>query len=539
MIITVNGNQHTVQIEKDFSPKFQTGIKASQLFNGSFYFTDRGVGGDKMYSKFKISGLTNDINSLVDDLYLEDSTITLNCEDYEKIFGPGYNYAATIICVYDFKVYDIESIETSILEIEVRANQLSFLSGQNFIVDFIRYPVKRVIETAKNSFLSLKQDDFGGRLRDTNTKVDGSGYPTKAEIATVEYDLKDSEAKDLFLYIRSIRDNSFLFQTNSHFEVFLNKTDSYVKVLDLKMKPNGIGFWVFTVTLILDKQWQSTEYSIAGSTTGTGVILFTDDNADTLKEYTGLNVNMNALEFSGLSFVASSSNDRLLVSKDNYKFIDTLGFPMLDSVQNIVCGNGRIICNQLTNGGYYSDNYGETWTYISPSNQENNIYQSCYFDGYYYFAARSTVDNFWRIYRSQTGINSYTLVYTTDSTDSYATMECASFGIALVSNTSIFKTTDGTSWSKTTTTQICDSASASGDGKLVFIGNNYSLVTTDLTTFNLYSIGFSGPTAAHTGMTYDGKNFISDGLISPDGQNWSALNTSTLTGTFKIASTYG
>lgn len=249
MIITANGNAHSVDIRKGFKPKYIRALKFDKTLSGKYYVSDRGADSDKYTCKFTVIDEDTVITPLVKDLYSESGQITIDTEGF-NIFGDGIDHSGLFICNYSFKNYPITNIRTATVEIAVKV--VSAIVYDSSVVAelpslFYKYPVKRSISTYKNSYDSMAIGDYGN-----NVLVDYAGQNMKSEGLAVSITTDCNDFAKLHKFIAELRGDYFLLNNNEHFKPFLDSSSEYVKILKFDYSPNGEKYWNVSLTLTND-----------------------------------------------------------------------------------------------------------------------------------------------------------------------------------------------------------------------------------------------------------------------------------------------
>jgi len=248
MIITANSTPHTVDIRESFTPIFKRAIKFITSLNGKYQPSDRGAVSDKYECVFTVIGDIADINDLVDDLYLNSGQLTIDTQG-GKIFGTGVDHSGTFTCnLLNKPKYPIRDLRTATVQLKVRVvSPIVYDSGIPATLPtlFYQWPVNREINVQKSPFDAIEVGDFGNV-----TRVDSLGVAIKSEVANVKFKQKDDEFGRLHRFVAATRGDSFLLNTETCLELFLNSTSESVKIIDFKYKPDGIKYWDVTMKLV-------------------------------------------------------------------------------------------------------------------------------------------------------------------------------------------------------------------------------------------------------------------------------------------------
>jgi hypothetical protein len=240
---------YDVDVSDNFTPSYERAIKSVQKMNGDYYFSDRGETFDKYNSKIVLTDITDHINDICKSLYECKGLIFIDTEG-GNIFGPalvgGYSDDNVFLCQYQFQKYDIDNIQTSILELTLKPVQFDYknISGE-FSPDFIEYNVGRDLESQKNAWQSLERGSYGVSVREN-----GSSTNLKTQTTKFVMSLTNDEMSKLQVYVSEQRSTAFALNTNSHFQPFLNTNSQSVKILNFSFKPNGFNFWDVNLTLV-------------------------------------------------------------------------------------------------------------------------------------------------------------------------------------------------------------------------------------------------------------------------------------------------
>lgn len=248
MIITANGNSHTVDISAKFTPTYIRKIKFFNSLNGKTQVSDRGANSDKYECSFTVLDDTAKVEALVNDLYLNQGQITIDTEG-GKIFGSGVDHSGVFTCnLLNKPSYPIRDLLTSSVNLKVRVvSAITYNLGIPATLPTLLYqwPVSREINVQKSNFDSIDFGDFG-----SVTRVDSTGVSLKAETVKVKFNMKDSEFGQLHRYLAEQRGSTIAINTSAVLELFLNSTSNNVKVTQFNYAPNGFNFWDVELTLV-------------------------------------------------------------------------------------------------------------------------------------------------------------------------------------------------------------------------------------------------------------------------------------------------
>lgn len=240
MIITANGNAHTVDILKDYRPVYNRALKFFQSYNGKTQVSDRGANADKYKCSFTVIGDISDINDLVTDLYNETGQVTINTEGF-KIFGSGIDHSGNFDCnisAQDYK-YPIRDIKKSLIQLTVDVvSQIVYDSSVAIELPELlhQFPVDRSVSRRSNAFQSISYGDYGNSV-----STDSTANVLESQVYPAKFNMRNADFAKLHRYVANLRGNSFTLNTNAHFEPFLGSTSESVKVLSFRYRPDGIN----------------------------------------------------------------------------------------------------------------------------------------------------------------------------------------------------------------------------------------------------------------------------------------------------------
>lgn len=250
--IWANGQQHTVNIESGFTPKYTRALKFITALNGKTQVSDRGADSDRYEVKLKVIGDNADIEALADDIRADKNYILIDC--YVPIFGTGIDYTSgiSVNVKNGVVVYPVRDLITSTLELDVKAIvPMSYdLTVSPTLPDLnIQHPVNRKIITKKTPFESMKigayDYDYG-----VSSMVQSGGSPIVSESVTFSVSCDSDDFAKIHRFVATTRGNSFTLDTSVCLELFLNSTSTSVKITNFSYKPDGVKNWKATFTMI-------------------------------------------------------------------------------------------------------------------------------------------------------------------------------------------------------------------------------------------------------------------------------------------------
>jgi len=248
MIITTNGNSHTVDIQRTWTPLYKRAIKFYSSFSGVVDSSDRGSTSDKYSCTFTVIDETAIINSLVDDLSKEDTQITLDTEGV-KLFGQGIDHSGLFTCnvINNSKPYPIINKLQSTMTITVTVvSAITYDSAYaTTLPQFIyEWPIERNIEVIYSNFDTPSTGDYG-----TVSINDPDGNILNTETVKISMKLFNSEFGQLHRFIANQRASSFTLSTSSFLELFLNSNSENVIITNFTYKPIQYNLWAVTLSM--------------------------------------------------------------------------------------------------------------------------------------------------------------------------------------------------------------------------------------------------------------------------------------------------
>lgn len=247
MIINVNSQNFNVDILKDFSLKYTRAIKFQNTYNGSLFVSDRGRTSDKYDSTITV--LDSDVSSLVDALYQDQGTLTIDTEGFE-IFGAGIDYSSPIECLYKSKSYPIRDTVLSKVVIDLRpVTELAFDGGvvSEFPTIYYKPTIDRKVDVYKNNYDAIKIGDYG-----TLSSIDNLGNNLKRESVSFTITMEKEDCEKLHKYLATTaRGNSFALPYNELvMSLFIDDSVKNVKCTNFTMKRDSSKFWEVGLTLV-------------------------------------------------------------------------------------------------------------------------------------------------------------------------------------------------------------------------------------------------------------------------------------------------
>lgn len=246
--IYANNIKHTVNIKKGFNPVYTPAIKFITAMNGVTTASDRGETADKYDVTFTVIGDTADIESLANDIYLEDNQVLLDSGDL-RLFGQGIDHSLPYTCnvMNDPISYPMRDRITSTLTLKLRLLTAPIYDSSvstSLPTILYSFPVYRKIDTFKSPWDSIARGDYGNSVRTGGSSV------IKSEIVTIQTRMKNSEFAQLHRFVANTRASTFQLDTNTCLELFLNSISTNVKIVKFSYAPDGIGFWKANLTLV-------------------------------------------------------------------------------------------------------------------------------------------------------------------------------------------------------------------------------------------------------------------------------------------------
>lgn len=536
--VTITRNFVSRQIQQvDYVEPLNANIEAYNY--GSDY--------DKFQSTFTIEGLKTLIKELHDTLRHDNNQVEIDCEDYELIFGAGIDYSERIICnITNYsRVYSQENLELSRIELQVEAigvkvtdssaTQLQFKSGipDGMPFDKLNYqtPVEIVNNKKQNDLQTDRFGDYG-----MITKVDAFDETLSSVVVRFTFAQDEQETAQIEKFVNTQRSDLFFWEGLECLDLLYNQDIKRVMITGFATQYVNLNDWRVSLEVrFLKSNFESRFFTGLNRDGASNNNFVSFDDGENWKRTFGVD-SVRALKFGNRSFVAVGNDQKIYVSFDGEKYEATSDITSIDARtvnfgfdKTSKLGDERYICIDYLNGttGYYSDDYGQSWQSFAlvSGDVPQFCLQSSYRGGYHYLFCKETT---WKVYRSESGIDNYQLVYTSDATENYCAPVNGGSGLAFTSGGALYKTSDGTTWSKVSMDEFVDSCANYGfvglnQRKYVFMGGNFVALSSDLINFDYYTHGQAALTSAFLNLGYNGEYFATERMRSTDGVNWFSI----------------